>query len=188
MILQLAGPERFWEIRLHMRAHGSRMFLASMSPYFDAMSACSIVAPHRLGVDEFIRRVKGMSTSKAFRAMLELRENEIPVLQMWAARHCALHACFRSDRGTIVLVALRATPQTSASFGRTIRNALRRCGVPTSGLRGRWLSCITEREAISVAWALPSMPFPMRRIALTSSGAIAGALLHRGQRTTPMNE
>ena len=71
------------------------------------------------------------------------------MLQMWAARHCALHTCFRSDR-TIVLVALRAEPQTSASFGRTIRNALRRCGVSTSGLRGRWLCCITEREAIAV--------------------------------------
>ena len=75
----------------------------------------------------------------------------------------ALHACFRSDRGTIVLVALRAAPQSSASFGRTIRSALRRRGVPTSGLRGRWLCCITEREAVSVclgtaALALPNTP------------------------------
>ena len=90
------------------------------------------------------------STSKAFRGTFDLRDHEVPVLQMWAARHCALHACFRSDRGTTVLVALRAAPQSSASFGRTIRNALRRCGVSTSGFRGRWLCCITEREAVSV--------------------------------------
>ena len=107
------------------------------------------VAARRRGVDEFVHGVKRMSaltaTSKAFRARLELRDHEVPILQMWAARHCALHACFRSDRGTIVLVALRAAPQTSASFGRTIRSALRRRGVSTSGLRGRWLCCITER-------------------------------------------
>ena len=112
------------------------------------------VAARRRGVDSFVHGVKRMSaltaTSKAFRARLELRDNEVPVLQMWATRHCELHTCFRSDRGTIVLVALRSAPQTSASFGRTIRNALRRCGVSTSGLRGCWLCCITEREAISV--------------------------------------
>ena len=121
-----------------------------MSTYLDAMSVCSIVAALRLDVDEFIRVVKGMSTSKAFRAVLQLRDHEVQILQMWGARFCAMHTCFRSDRGTTVLVALRAAPQSSASFGRTIRNALRRRGVSTSGLRGRWLCCITEREAVSV--------------------------------------
>ena len=90
------------------------------------------------------------STSKAFRARLQLRENEVPILQMWAARNCALHTCFGSDHGTILLIALRATPQTSASFARTLRNALRRTGVSTAGLRGHWLFLISEREAISV--------------------------------------
>ena len=123
---------------------------ASMSPYLDTMSACSTVAAHRRCVDEFIRGVKGMLASKAFRAMLELRDHEVHILQMWAARHCALHVCFHSDRGTIVLVALRSQPQSSASFARTIRNALRRRGVSTTGLRGHWLCIITEREAVSV--------------------------------------
>ena len=100
------------------------------------------------------------STSKAFRARFELRDHEVPVLQMWVARHCALHACFRSDRGTIVLVALRAAPQSSASLCRTIRNALRRCGVSTSGLRGRWLCCITEREAVSVCLGTVDLGIP----------------------------
>ena len=133
---------------------------AVMSPYFDATSARSTVDAHRRGVHELIRGVKGMSTSKAFRARLELRDNEVPVLQMWAVRHCALHACFRSDRGTIVLVALRAAPQTSASFGRTIRNALRRCGVSSAGLRGHWFSCITVREVISVCLSTAEHTFP----------------------------
>ena len=122
------------------------------------------VAARRRGVDEFVHGVKRMSaliaTSKAFRARLELRDHEVPILQMWAARHCALHACFRSDRGTIVLVALRAAPQTSASFGRTIRSALRRRGVSTSGLRGRWLCCITERKCISVCLGAAELALP----------------------------
>ena len=91
------------------------------------------------------------STSKAFRAKFELHDHEVPILQRWASMNCALHTCFRSDRGTTtVLVALRSAPQTSSSFGRTIRNALRRRGVSTAGLRGHWLCCITEREAVSV--------------------------------------
>ena len=98
-----------------------------------------------------VKRMSALTaTSKAFRATLQLSNHEVPILQRWAAMSCALHACFRSGRGTTVLVALRATPQTSASFARTIRNALRRCGVSTSGLRGRWLCCISEREAIAI--------------------------------------
>ena len=104
--------------------------------------------------------MSALTASKAFRAQLELREHELPVLQVWAARQCALHACFRSDRGTIVLVGLRAAPQTSASFSRTIRNALRRCGVSTSGLHGRWLCCITEREAVSVCLGTAELALP----------------------------
>jgi hypothetical protein len=98
------------------------------------------------------------STSKAFRARLQLRENEVPILQMWAARNCALHTCFGSDHGTILLIALRATPQTSASFARTLRNALRRTGVSTAGLRGHWLFLISEREAISVCVGNAELP------------------------------
>ena len=131
-----------------------------MSTYLDAMSVCSIVAALRLDVDEFIRGVKGMSTSKAFRAVLQLRDHEVQILQRWASANCAMHTCFRSDRGTIVLVALRAAPQSSASFGRTIRNALRRRGVSTSGLRGRWLCCITEREAVSVCLGTAELALP----------------------------
>lgn len=97
-------------------------------------------------------------TSKAFRARLPLRDHEVPILQLWAERNCALHSCFRSDRGITVLVALRAAPQTSASFSRTVRNALRRFGVPTAGLRGHWLFLTTEREAISVCVGNAALP------------------------------
>ena len=57
-----------------------------------------------------------------------------------------------------MLVALRATPQTSASFARTIRNALRRTGVSTAGLRGHWLFLVSEREAISICLGSAELP------------------------------
>ena len=98
------------------------------------------------------------STSKAFWARLELRKNEVPICLMWAARNCALHSCFLSDRGITVLVALRSTPQTSASFARSLRNALRRCGVSTSGLRGHWLFLITPNEAVSICFGNAELP------------------------------
>ena len=105
------------------------------------------------------------STSKAFRAKLELRDHEVPILQRWASMNCALHTCFRSDRGTTVLVALRSTPQTSASFARTIRNALRRCGVSTAGLRGHWLFLISPEEVISVCVGNAELPPERPRVA-----------------------
>ena len=97
-------------------------------------------------------------TSKAFRAKLELNDHEVEILQMWAERNCALHSCFRSDRGTTVLVALRSSRQCSASFARTVRNALRRCGISTTGLRGHWLFLISEREAISLCVGNAELP------------------------------
>ena len=96
--------------------------------------------------------------SKAFRATLQLRDHEVPILQHWAAMNCALHACFRSGRGTLVLVGLRAAPQSSASFARTLRSALRRFGVSTSGLRGHWLFLISEREATSLCLGSAEVP------------------------------
>ena len=106
--------------------------------------------------------VKRMSaataTSKAFRAKLKLNDHEVEMLQMWAERNCALHSCFRSDRGTTVLVALRSSRQCSASFARTIRNALRRCGISATGLRGHWLFLISEREAISLCVGNAQLP------------------------------
>ena len=88
------------------------------------------------------------ATSKAFRARLQLHDHELLALQNWAMSNCALHSLFRSG-GATVLVALRAAPQTSSSFARTLRGALRRRGFCTTGLRGRWLFLISEREAIS---------------------------------------
>ena len=98
------------------------------------------------------------STSKAFRAKFELRDHEVPILQRWASMNCALHTCFRSDRGTTELVALRSKCTTSASFARTIRNALCRCGVSTAGLRGHWLFLISPEEVISVCVGNAELP------------------------------
>ena len=90
-------------------------------------------------------------TSKAFRARLRLRDHEVSILERWAARNFALHAIFDSDgQRATVLIGLGAAPQTSVSFARTIRNALRRLGVSTVGLRGHWCFFVSEREAISV--------------------------------------
>ena len=133
-----------------------------MFTYLDEASACSTVDTHRRAVDEFMPVVKRMSaltaTSKSFRARLELRDHEVPILQSWASRKCALHTCFRSGRGTTVLVALRAVPQSSSSFARTIRSALRSTGVSTAGIRGHWLFLITPNEAISVCVGNAELP------------------------------
>ena len=98
--------------------------------------------------------------SKAFRARLQLPDHEIPILDKWCQRNCALHAIFSaSDRGRgTVIIGLRAVPQTSASFARTLRSALRKFGVSTAGLRGHWLFLITEREAISVCAGNAELP------------------------------
>ncbi len=99
-----------------------------------------------------------MATSKAFRAQLRLSEHEAAHLQRGATLNCAMGAVFSSDRGRVVLVGLRDTPRTSASFGRTIRSALRRMCISTVALRGHWCHLISEQEAITLCTATaPSM-------------------------------
>ena len=125
--------------------------------------------------------------SKAFRARLHLQEHEVRVLQGWATMHCAMHTIFRSDRGATVLVGLRAAPQTSQSFARTIRSALRRAAVPTTGLRGHWLFLISEPEAISLCLdAQEARPGNPRASPPSVAGDLtrpAGARAHDGDDT-----
>ena len=64
--------------------------------------------------------------------------------------NCAMHAAFRSDQGAVVIVCLRDTRRTSASFSRTLRAVMQKLAIPTSGLRGHWLHLISEAEAISL--------------------------------------
>ena len=61
-----------------------------------------------------------------------------------------MHAAFRSDQGTVVIVCLRDTRRTSASFSRTLRAVMQKLAVPTSGLRGQWLHLISEAEAFAL--------------------------------------
>ena len=142
----------------------TQMRRAPMSRNPDEASTRPSVDRHRRSVDDKLHRVQKMSAaptqSKAFRARLQLPDHELSILDKWAKRNCALHSMFSaSDRGRgTVLIGLRAAPQSSASFARTIRSALRRFGVSTSSLRGHWLSCITEREAISVCLGLADHP------------------------------
>ena len=95
-----------------------------------------------------------LSTSKAFRARLVgLGEHEVARLGAWVRNNCALHALFPSDCGTAVLVCLRDTRRTSASFARSLRAVLQKLAIPTSGLRGHWLHLISAEEACAICRA-----------------------------------
>ena len=64
--------------------------------------------------------------------------------------NCAMHAAFRSGQGEVVLVCLRDTRRTSASFSRTLRAVMQKLAIPTSGLQGQWLNLISEAEAVAL--------------------------------------
>ena len=65
-----------------------------------------------------------MHTSKAFRCTLPmLRDDQLTNLRRWAELHCAQSIAFCDDRGSVVLVGLKAEFRTSASFSRTVRAA-----------------------------------------------------------------
>ena len=89
--------------------------------------------------------------SKAFRCNLgRLQEHEALHVQTFAATTMALSAVYRSDRGSTVLVALKDNARSSQSFSRTLRYALKRMGVSTSGLRGQWCTLLTEGEVFAI--------------------------------------
>ena len=91
-----------------------------------------------------------MHTSKAFRCTLPmLRDDQLTHLVRWALLHCAQSSVFRGERGSVVLVGLKAQFRTSASFARTVRTALRRLCIDVP-LRGRWCTLITPAEAMSI--------------------------------------
>ena len=92
-----------------------------------------------------------MHTSKAFRCTLPsgLRDDQLSNIRHWAYLHCAQSGFFRDDRGVVVLVGVKDEFRTAASFGRTIRTALRRLCIDVP-LRGRWCTLITPGEAIAI--------------------------------------
>ena len=97
-------------------------------------------------------------TSKAFRASIgRLREHEVKLLHRWATQHCAMCAVLCGSKGTIVLVALKDTARTAASFARTIRAAMRNLGIPTKALAGHWCSLLTEQECLALCTAPPQL-------------------------------
>ena len=84
-----------------------------------------------------------MRQSKGFRCALpHLREDQLNV-RSWAEQTCALSMVFREGRG-VLLVALKDTPRSSASFARTVRSALHRRGIDVP-LRGHW--CTLSRSS-----------------------------------------
>ena len=92
-----------------------------------------------------------MHTSKAFRCTLPggLRDDQVSNIRHWAYLHCAQSGLLRDDRGVVVLVGVKDEFRTAASFGRTIRTALRRLCIDVP-LRGRWCTLITPGEAIAI--------------------------------------
>ena len=92
-----------------------------------------------------------MAQSKAFRAVLpQLRQHELANFQRWTSRSCALSTFFVGDRGSLILIALRNAPASSASHARSVRRGFQRLGIPTHGLRGHWLTCVSESEAVAL--------------------------------------
>ena len=57
-----------------------------------------------------------------------------------------------------MLVALKDTARTAASFARTIRAAMRSLGIPTKALAGHWCSLLTEQECLALCMAPPQLP------------------------------
>ena len=99
-------------------------------------------------------------TPRAFRAGIgRLRDHEIKLLHRWALQHCAMCAVLCGSKGNIVLVALKDTARTAASFARTIRATMRTLGIPTSkALVGHWCSLLTEQECLALCMAPPQLP------------------------------
>ena len=95
-----------------------------------------------------------MHTSKAFRCTLPsgVRDDQLSNIRYWAYLHCTQSGLFRVDRGVVVLVGVKDEFRTAASFGRTIRTALRRLCIDVP-LRGHWCTLITPREALSICAA-----------------------------------
>ena len=93
--------------------------------------------------------------SKAFRARIDLDDHEVLRVQQYAATSCALHAIFRSERGTTILIGLRDTARSSASFARSLGGALQRMGVPVAqALRSKWCSLSPREKRSLCVWLL----------------------------------
>ena len=90
------------------------------------------------------------ATSKACRAKLHLAEHDALKLQLWAKRTCAISDTFVGPRRASILIALKDRPRSAASFARTIRSALTAMAIPTSCLKGHWVTLITEEEALKL--------------------------------------
>ena len=90
------------------------------------------------------------ATSKAFRARLHLAEHDALKLQLWATHNCAISDMFVGPRRATILVALKDRPRSAASFARSIRSALNSMAIPTSCLKGHWVTLMTEEEALKL--------------------------------------
>ena len=90
-------------------------------------------------------------TSKAFRAQLSgLSGDQTQKLDSWMRENCSLSAVFTSDRYNVIAVGVRDKARSSASFSRSLRTALNQLEMPMYTLHGRWLTLISDAEAIAL--------------------------------------
>lgn len=91
-----------------------------------------------------------MAATKAFRAVLPrgLRQDQVEHVERWARNNCAMYCLLDGDSGRKVLIGLQSRPRIAASYARTLRTALNRMAIETSGLHGHWLRVISVQEAL----------------------------------------
>ena len=118
------------------------------------------------------RSAPAAPTSKSFRVVLRLTDDERDRLDAYCEANFALHALFRDAPGDaqVIWLATRDKPRTAAAFRRAVRGLLSRLRVDTSHLRGTWL-VLEADDAVRTAAAqrrgnvtvVESAPGPQRR-------------------------
>ena len=113
------------------------------------------------------------SSSKSFRVVLRLTEDERDRLDRYCQANFALHALFRDVPGDahVIWLATRDKARTAAAFRRAVRGLLSRLRVDTSHLRGTWLvleaddavrTAAAQRRENVTASVVESAPRPPR--------------------------
>jgi hypothetical protein len=113
------------------------------------------------------------SSSRSFRVVLRLTEDERDRLDAYCEANFALHVLFRDAPGDahVIWLATRDKPRTAAAFRRSVRGLLSRLRVDASRLRGTWLvletddavrTAVAQHRANATAAVVESAPGPPR--------------------------
>ena len=95
-----------------------------------------------------------LASSKSFRVVLRLTEDERERLYQYCEANFALHSLFRDAPGDaqVIWLATRDKARTAAAFRRAVRGLLSRLRIDASRLRGTWLVLETD-DAVRAAVA-----------------------------------